>query len=336
MVHHVRRAGNNKIRLSVAINVGDPMGKISQEKRIEGYCRVAGQLSENPFMNREKIARNAKLSRNTVSEYLKSMYKKNILIGPWMSLNPHSDYKEYVYLMNFSDPFHAYEGLKGFPHVLHHEMTFGDWNTMVITDRQLDFPQLVGFESLVYQGVKGNVYTPKIKSTTWDQSLKKIYEHIEKFTPGEPESKKRPILPLNWGEDQWKLYHAFKMNARKKVTPLLRNIKVKYETYLEWMETLHHHCTFHTEFYPKGCKTYLCYCFLLSSDYNQSVISLFSLFYTTPVIMEVGDRLLVFLKVVSSDVTRGLIYTVFNMKAVEMIKEFSSAAVASEPDCVVR
>ena len=142
--------------------------------------------------------------------------------------------------------------------------------------------------------------------------------------------------PLEWEEDQWKLYDAFKVNVRKKVTPLLRNIKVKYETYVEWMETLHNHCTIHTEFYPKGCNKYLCYCLLLSSDYNQSVISLFSLFYTTPIIMEVGDHLLVFLKVVSSDVTMGMICTVIDMKAVEMIKEFSSAAVASEPGCVVR
>lgn len=56
----------------------------------------------------------------------------------------------------------------------------------------------------------------------------------------------------------------------------------------------------------------------------------------TPAIMEVGNRLLVFLKVVSSDVTMGLIYTVIDMEAVEMIKEFSSAAAVSEPSCVVR
>jgi len=246
-------------------------------------------------------------------------------------LNPHSDYKEYVYLMNFYDSPHIYEGLKGFSHVLYHEITLGDWNTMFITDRQLDFSQLVGFESIVYQGVKGNVYTPKARFTTWNESLKKIYEQIKKFTPGEPESKKRPVPPLNWGEDQWKLYHAFKVNVRKKVTPLLRNIKVRYETYVEWMKTLKDHCTIHTEFYPQGCNAHLCHCYLLSSDYNQSVISLFSLFYTTPVIMEVGDRLLVLLKVVSSDVTRGMIYTIFDMEAVEMIKEFSSAAVVSEP-----
>jgi len=58
------------------------VGKISQEERREGYCKVAGQLSENPFMYVEKIARNAELGRNTTSKYMKSMYTKNILIGP--------------------------------------------------------------------------------------------------------------------------------------------------------------------------------------------------------------------------------------------------------------
>jgi len=326
VVHHIRRNGSGKIRLSVAIDEGDIMGKISQEERKKGYCKVAGQLSENPFMYVEKIAKNAELGRRTTSKYIKSMYTKNILIGPWMSLNPHPDYKEYVYLMRFSDPPHIFEGLKGFPHVIYHGIALGDWNTMVITDRQLDFSQLVGFESVVYQGVKGHVYTPKVKSTTWDQSLKKMYEQIEKFTPGTPECPEILAPPLEWGEDQWKLYHAFKMNVRKTVTPLLRNIKVKYETYLEWMKTLHNHCSIHTEFYPQGSKTYMNYCFLFSSDYNQSVISLFSLVPTTPVIMEVGDHLLVFLKI-SPHVTRDMFCTIYDMKAKEMIKEFSSAVV---------
>jgi len=62
------------------------VGRISQKKRIEWYCKVAGQLSENPFMHREKIAKNAKLSRNTVSEYLKSMYAKDILTKNTLNL----------------------------------------------------------------------------------------------------------------------------------------------------------------------------------------------------------------------------------------------------------
>ncbi|MBU7028298.1 MAG: hypothetical protein HXS48_15305 [Theionarchaea archaeon] len=51
--------------------------------------------------------------------------------------------------------------------------------------------------------------------------------------------------------------------------------------------------------------------------------------------MEVGDRLLVFLKVVSSNVTRGTFCTIYDMKAVEMIKEFSYAVVVSKPGCVM-
>jgi len=53
------------------------------------------------------------------------------------------------------------------------------------------------------------------------------------------------------------------------------------------------------------------------------------------IIMEVGDRLLVFLKVVSSNVTRGTFCTIYDMKAVEMIKEFSYAVVVSKPGCVM-
>jgi len=82
---------------------------------------------------------------------------------------------------------------------------------------------------------------------------------------------------------------------------------------------------FAQKFYPQGSKTYVNYCFLFSSDYNQSVISLFSLVPTTPVIMEVGDHLSV-LKI-SPDVSRDMFYTIVDMQTKKMIKEFSSAAV---------
>ena len=303
------------------------MVKISQMQKMKEYFRIAGKISENPFIHTKEIASNLGLSRSTVSEYLESMYTQDMLVGPWMSLNPHTNYGEYVYLMNFSDESRVFEGLKRFPHVLYCGSTFGEWNTLVVTDRQLDFSQLRGFQSIVYQGVKGCTYTPEVKHLTWGESWRKVIRKVTQFTPEEPEYTNGVVPSLEWGEDQWKLFNAFRSKTRQKVTPVLRSIGVHYETYRKWRETLKDHCSVHIEFCPDGYKKYANYCLLLSSDYHQSVISLFSLFPATPVIMEMGDHLLVFVKVSSASTTH-MVRMIQDMGARGMIKRATSAVLA--------
>ncbi|MBU7025561.1 MAG: winged helix-turn-helix transcriptional regulator [Theionarchaea archaeon] len=195
------------------------MGKISKKTRMKNYFKIFEQIYEFPTMSLNEIAATTELSRNTVSKYLKEMYARNILVGPHLRVNPHANYKEYVYLMNFSDPWMVFKGLKGFPHVLYHAVAFGDWNTMVITNNPLDFSQLVGFHNVVYQGIRYCSYTPKPAHTTWDESLKKVCQQIAQGTPARIEYKSRKVAPLTWQEDEWKLFHIFKYNMRQKVTP---------------------------------------------------------------------------------------------------------------------
>ena len=306
-------------------------GKISSKRIIQEYSRIAHQLCENPFISQWSMAQNLRMSRNTVSKYLREMYAQKVIIGPWMSVNPHKDYKEYVYLMKFTDPFLAYSGLKEFPHVLYNSLTSGDWNTTVITDRHLDFSQLKGFESMVYWGVKGVVFTPEITYSTWDQRLKKIYIQLDRFNPLNRESKNFMVdTPLKWGKKEWKLYYAFKDNVRRSVTPLLKRINVRYEIYSAWMDNLGKHCRIHTEFYPRGYNTLMSLCLLLDSDYNQAVKVVFSLFPTTPIVMEVDNQVLVFVKVSTSEFARDTVCAMYDMKAVEMIKGLKKAQIVFE------
>jgi hypothetical protein len=245
------------------VAIGDFMGTISREKKIQDYSNIAHEISVTPAVKGKVIAQKVDLSTNTVYKYLKVMYECHIMVGPWISLKPHPTYREYVYLMNFSDSFSVFEQLKGFPHVLYQGTACGDWNTMVITDRLLDLSQLVGFESVVYLGKKGVVYTPPVDYCSWSNWLKKMYDRLDTFSfNGESENtESAPIL--DWGEDEWKLYHAFKPNVRKKATRVLKKLHVRYETYTQWLDTLHDHCTIHTEFYPEGMDAYAQYFFCL-------------------------------------------------------------------------
>lgn len=293
--------------------------------KIKNFHRIFEQIYENPVISLLDLASTTRISRNTVSKYMKEMYARNIMIGPEIRMNPSPEYKEYVYLMNFKDPFQVFKGLKGFPHVVYHSMALGDWTTMVITDRLLDLSQLVGFRNMVYQGVRGYSYTPKVEYIKWDECFKKIEERMDEFAPDQLEYADRALPSVTWGEDQWKLFFAFKYNMRKTVTPTLKEINVRYETYTEWMKTLKTNCTVHTGFYPEGYQNYMSYCFLVRTEYKESVKSLFSLFPTTSFFMEVDDHLMVFTYMPSSEVTRKLFCFIYAMKEKEIIKEFNQA-----------
>jgi DNA-binding Lrp family transcriptional regulator len=303
---------------------GDDMGKISLKTKLKGYYRIYEQIHANPTMPTKDIGPNAGISRNTVAKYIKEMYRDHILVGPYLQVYPVPTYKQYVYLVDFTDPLKAFCGLKGFPHVVYHALTSGDWNTMVITDRLLDVTQLVGFEKVVTQGVRYCSYTPKVELKTWGDTFQDVYRELSQFKR-RPEYKIREVTPSTWQENEWKLYYAFKY-IRRPVTPVLQKISVKYEHYMEWKSDLYTHCSVHTGFYPGGYDSYLDYCFLFSTDYEESVKSVFSLFPTTPFFMEVDKHLLTFIQVNTPEVQRNLLCLIHNMQKLGMIKHFKQAS----------
>lgn len=298
------------------------MGKSTHKTRMKDYYRIFDQIYENPTMSLLDIGAATELSRNTVSKYLRKMYANGIIMGPQIRMKPTLTYTEYVYLMNFADPWRVFNALKQFPHVIYHAMTVGDWNTLVITDRLMDFPQLVGFETMIYQGVRGHSYTPKVSFTTWDECFEAPSEQKPLALSANPVYKDRRLAYLNWGEEKWKLFYAFKYALRQSVTPVLKDLKIRYEIYQEWTETMEDYCTIHTGFYPEGYSTYLCYCFLFFSDYRESVKTFFSSLPTTTFITELDNQFLVFASIPSSEVSRKFFCALGNMKQENVIDQF--------------
>ncbi|MBU7019787.1 MAG: hypothetical protein HXS41_01920 [Theionarchaea archaeon] len=301
------------------------MGVMGQ-KKLRDFYKVYQQISAIPGVPIYKIADITKISRNTVSKYLMEMYRDTILIGPQIRMLPSPNYREYIYLLNFKNPFHFYQHVRGFPHILYHAMTFGDWNTMVITDRPIDVSHLVGYEETVFQGVRYHSYTPRTQHISWPKGIAECSARISRFTP-HVEKKNRSLAPvLEWGEDQWKTYYAFKDNTRKTATTTLNKIGVRYETYVKWIENLETHCSVLTGFYPQGYQTYLTYCFFICTDYEQAVREIFSHLPTTPFIMEVGKNLMVFISVTLSGIKRKLFCLIYDMKTQGIIEDVSHAA----------
>jgi len=304
------------------------MGKITQTKRLKSYYKIYEQIYRDPLIYIAEISDNTGVSRNAVAKYLQEMYADNILTGPSLCMKPHTNYQEYLYFLNFSDPFTVFDGLKEVPNVVSRLITFGDWNIVLVTSKLLNFSVLQHFETVVEMYPRGISRTPKVEWTTWESLA-----HIDINTDCEPDYHESRRNSLDWGPDEWKLFHVFKSNLRVKITPLLRKIGVRYDIYKQWKEELNDHCTIHTGFYPEGYREYMAYQFLFCTDRKPLLKSVFSQFPTTPVLTEMGDQLSVCVSVPFSDASKHLFCIIYNMRIQGVITEFSQAAALFYNQC---
>ncbi|MGD2249595.1 MAG: hypothetical protein PVF58_14405 [Candidatus Methanofastidiosia archaeon] len=300
------------------------MGKLTRKKRLKNYFKIYGVLHTDYSLSVYQLAKNTGLSRNTVSKYLKYMLNRNILVGPYLEMKSSKSYTEYMYFMNFENPHIVFEYLKEFPRVVYHALGAGDWNTVVVSVTPLNFSRLVGFQDMVYTGVKYGVETPKIRVTEWGTCFDDVNDTIKEFSPGSP-CKNREWGPvLDWDEEEWELFSTFKKNLRQKKTPVLQDLDIRYEVYSAWIDRLAQYCSVHVRFYPEGYNHYVHQWILLDSVYEDQVKKVLSLFPTTPVVFQVGDQLLVEVGIITEVVTT-MVCSLLDMQTVGMVKSFQSA-----------
>jgi hypothetical protein len=305
------------------------MVKKSVLHKLERCHRIYEQVYQDPLMPVHIIARNSGLSRNTVSKYLHEMRDQTSLLGPYLRMKPTLTYKEYVYLANFSDPKRKFTALSCFPSVIDVVHTFGDWTTLLVTNQPLDITRMYGFQDLVLSEYKFSTITPKTEFTSWKAAFAKMSMMLE--DPGPPSRLKRELAPpLDWGEDQWKIYSILNMNMRTAVTTSLQRVLVRYETYVEWKEDLGMHCTVHTGFYPRSYTRYTGHWFLFSSSYESLVVRVFSCLPVTPCIVVTGHHVLVFVNTVSSSALKRLADLIVDMKSEGLVEDVKYGMVLQE------
>jgi hypothetical protein len=287
--------------------------------KLERCHRIYEQVYQDPLIPVYEIARNTDLSRNTVSKYLHEMVNRTSLLGPYLRMKPTPTYREYVYLANFSDPKRKFTAMSCFPSVLDVVHTFGDWTTLLIANQPLDITKIYGFQDLILSGYKYSTITPKTEFISWNAAFAKASKILE--DPGPPSRLKREVAPpLDWGEDQWKIYSILNQNMRKTVTTSLQKVLVRFETYVKWREDLDTHCTMHTGFYPRSYNQYTGHWFLFSSSYESLVVKVFSCLPVTPCIVETEHHLLVFVNTISSSTLKRLTDLVVDMNTEGLVR----------------
>ncbi|MBU7032675.1 MAG: winged helix-turn-helix transcriptional regulator [Theionarchaea archaeon] len=272
----------------------DPAKK---ERVMLQYFNIVNAIREDPFISLSEMSSQINVSRNTISRHLKKMYADRILTGPQISVKPHRNCTRYLYLLQVSSPYEIFQELKTLPHVKNLTISFGEWNINMLTDQMMDFSALKGFQKMIFAGKRYDIFSPPTKYATWEQSFKEIRQELEGCTPTVEKRNIRVLSELHWGEQEWELYRAIRLNVRQDIRPVLREHCISYETYQRWKKTLLDHCSAHTGFYPEGLDSNLSLYALFRTDFTQAVMGLFSLFLTTPFFADLDEHILAVVRI---------------------------------------
>ena len=261
------------------------------------YINIINVIKEDPFISLSDLSSQIKLPKNIISRFLKKMYTEKILTGPQLSVKPHRNYTPYIYLLQVSNPYEIFQELKTLHHVKNYVIAVGEWNMSMLTDQMMDFSELKGFQKVVFAGKRYDVYSPRIQYINWEQSIKEIKEKLESTILTAKKRNIRILPELLWGEKEWELYKALRLNVRQNIRPVLKEHTIPYETYQEWKKTVLDHCTVHIGFYPRGLDSYMDFYIIFRTDFAQVVKEFFSLFPTTPFLADLDDHILVVVRI---------------------------------------
>jgi hypothetical protein len=264
------------------------MSRITK-KKLEDYYRIYEEIFKEPTEPVQKIAQNTGIPRNTVSRYLTEMYESSILRGPAIFLKPARNYYQYVYFLTVDNPLSAYESLAGSHDVISVNIECGQWNSLVISEKVVDFSGLKGSEKCMLQGRKGVTSLSKVDSLDWDQSLESIYSVLSPppkiFIPYEE------IPAINWNTEEWTLYDTFKYNVRLEAELILKECEISYQQYQTWISRLPEVAVIQPAFYPAGFDNYSFYDFLFRSQYREQLATVLGMLPSTSVFFCVDDYL---------------------------------------------
>jgi hypothetical protein len=222
--------------------------------------------------------------------------------------------------MNFSHPVKVFEGLERFPHVIDHSLTFGAWNTQVITDCPLDFSQLQGFQHTEFEGQKENVYVSQVHFLEWEEAFQRMKEIITAFSPG-IETYHQEKVRIDWSPDEWNLFQAFRDNIRKKKNKILKEIEVRHEVFSQWKKSLEKACDMAMAFYPEGKQNYIEHLFLVKSAYGKTLQNILDCMPVTCFLEKYGHYFMMRVYSIAPHISVKLFSLLYEMKAKRIIRE---------------
>jgi DNA-binding Lrp family transcriptional regulator len=253
-----------------------------EQKIMTDYHTLYEQVYENPLVTCKNIAEKTGIPLEKCYQYLKDMYEKSILRGPVLSVKPAPNYCHYAYFLMVKDPLIFCEILER-EHIVYLSISSGKWNIMAITDACIDFLLVPQVRECILMGVKSATYCPKVVVIDFEESVKRIQDKIT--SEGKMRKEKTTLyeeIPINpWDEEEWRLYHTFRKNARCNIAAKLKECSVSPTKYRDWISRLDQFVLIQPAYYPGGLTNYGALDIIFNSHYHQQIADILGLLPST-------------------------------------------------------
>jgi DNA-binding Lrp family transcriptional regulator len=260
------------------------MKRLSEEEKKYLQYQIYSFRYDDPWITNKKIARFVNRSVSTVNRYATRAEEQGILLNPHLRLK---SYPGKTALLLFEDKWKAFKELQLDAHIKYLSLYQGDWDILAVHEG-IDFSQISSYRKTVVEGIRGRIFTPKVKYTSWENCFAEMenlltQEKIEKST-----FDWKPSTP-DWNEEDWKLYHYFKPNVRRSFTTLRKTCPISWETYGRWKKSVRDYCAILVSYFPEGYHRYECLSLCFRTEYEKYIIGLFSNLPATPNFYKIGD-----------------------------------------------
>jgi len=256
------------------------------------------ELSKNPRVPTNHLAKRVKVARNTAAKYLDEFIEERILFSPQLRIKMTTQMVEYVYLLKTKDPLSFSKILTNHNSVFYTCMLGGAFNILFMSYTPLTISHLHGYENTILAGIRSDYVVPKVPNRDFSTGWKAMMEKMENQNP--PEKSMIPnSLPEGgkWTPELWELYNYLKYDVRIGFTPLVKKFKFKTTTFYSRNKDVLNLTDVFVPYYPLGEKRYTSFYLLFKTDYQQFIIESFGELPVYSTHMRIKDFLLSYVKI---------------------------------------
>ncbi|MBU7022658.1 MAG: winged helix-turn-helix domain-containing protein [Theionarchaea archaeon] len=250
---------------------------------------IFNTLDRNPRIPVRSLSKILRLRPSNARKRLKDALEKGYIVGPQIRKKSFSNFAEYIYFVRSDDPIGLFKECAQDTDIVYHTLMDGFSNLRIISLRELDL------DGIMVGGRRSDYYISHAPDHSWEQSIKTMQNMLDTFDP--ETYVPHGFINTHWSESvEWNekdeiLFRELKYDLRKPATPLMKSHHISADEISVWLERLPECCTIFTCYFPETVPAYDPYVFMVETDYEDFVMSLFSQLSTTTWFYRVQDNL---------------------------------------------
>mgnify|MGYP007042373993 CR=1 FL=1 len=291
-------------------------------QRLE-HCMYLTFLKEPRFYF-DEMAIKCDASRNTISKYWRKGLEKEVFFPPQLRPQMYEERKEYIYLIQSDSAHKLYYHFQKHPDLVYMSYTSGKFDILLQTSKPLD---VLPDRTLLF-GSRSNYIYPETPLCTYESAL----DRMEALSGREQKPSKikveYPKEPLEKGSSYygWMIFPYLKYNLKIGYTPIVKKLRISFDSFYKGYEYLMNVCTVLLPYYPLGFRLYSQYFFVFWSDYEEFLCKFFGCLPCHTSITKVNNALIMYLSVQKGiELPERLFKMCFKMEDMGLIDHFWSS-----------